>query len=411
MARDMSSSTKPAKRNGATHRAADAGRIVVVFQGGGALGAYQAGVYQALFENGIEPDWIIGTSIGAINASLIAGNAPENRLPALEAFWRRVSKKHLPLGVDARVWQNVSYMQTVCNGIPGFFDPNPWAFLGAQMRLGAENAGYYSTTPLQRTLNELVDFSRIKNGGPRLTVGAALVRSSQMRYFDSRDTAIDARHVMASGALPPAFPPIRIDGELYWDGGILSNTPAEAIFDDYPRYDSLVFVVHLWNPNGPEPETMWDVGHRQKDIQYSSRVANHIARQSQLHRLRHVIEELSELLPEQVLTQPRAQELASYGCPTRMHFVRLMAPRLDNDDQTKDVDFSTTGIQRRWSAGYANAMRAIERAPWQGKFDSLEGVILHEFVEERQVLPTDATQPVVRDRAGHRAPANQHSDR
>lgn len=394
MAPDMSTCKKPAERDGAKHGAADAGRIVVVFQGGGALGAYQAGMYQAIHESGIEPDWIIGTSIGAINASLIAGNAPADRLPALEAFWQRVSKHKLPLGVDASVWQSMSFMHTLSCGIPGFFSLNPWAHMGGHIKLGAENAGYYSTEPLRRTLEELVDFDRINRGGPRLTIGAALVRTSQMRYFDSRDVALDVRHIMASGALPPAFPAVRIDGDLYWDGGILSNTPTEAVFDDYPRFDSLVFAVHLWNPVGREPETMWEVAHRQKDVQYSSRVANHIARQGEAHRLRHVIEELSDLLPQDVLANPRVQELVAQGCPTRMHIVRLMAPSLDHDDQTKDVDFSASGIQRRWSAGYAHAMRAIERAPWRGEFDSLDGVVLHEVGEDLQRTGADHAAPI-----------------
>lgn len=405
MARDTSLSSKSPKSNGATHRAADAGRIVVVFQGGGALGAYQAGVYQALHESAIEPDWIIGTSIGAINASLIAGNAPEHRLSALEAFWQRVSKHKLPLGADARMWQSISFMQTLSCGIPGFFLPNPLALLGGHIKLGAESAGYYSTEPLRKTLEELVDFERVNSGGPRLTIGAALVRTSQMRYFDSRDTPIDVRHIMASGALPPAFPAMRIDGELYWDGGILSNTPAEAIFDDYPRFDSLVFAVHLWNPVGREPETMWEVAHRQKDVQYSSRVANHIARQSQTHRLRHVIEELSELLPQDVLANQRVQELVAHGCPTRMHIVRLMAPSLDHEDQTKDVDFSASGIQHRWSAGYAHAMRAIERAPWKGTFDSLDGVVLHELGEDWQVKAADHAAPIAPAKRRQAVPA------
>src|SRR5262249_37101935 len=197
------------------------GQIVLVFQGGGALGAYQAGVYQALHEADIQPDWIIGTSIGAINASLIAGNAPENRLPRLEEFWRRMRRKEF---FALSAWPGLSdataYWSTVLGGIPGFFEPNPLAFLGAHYPLGRDQAGFYSTTPLEQTLTELIDFSLIKHCTPRLTVGAAHVRTSEMRYFDSRETAITARHIMASGALPPAFPAVRIDGELYWDGGI-----------------------------------------------------------------------------------------------------------------------------------------------------------------------------------------------
>ena len=175
--------------------------------------------------------------------------------------------------------------------------------MGSHYPLGRDKAGFYSTAPLEKTLTELVDFALIKRCTPRLTVGAAHVRTSQMRYFDSRETAITVRHIMASGALPPAFPAVRIDGELYWDGGILSNTPTEAIFDDNPRRNSLIFAVHMWNPMGPEPETIWEVLHRQKDIQYSSRVASHITRQRQIHKLRHVVSELVE-----IHTRGRAQD-------------------------------------------------------------------------------------------------------
>ena len=212
----------------------------------------------------------------------------------------------------------------------------------------------------------------------RLTVGAAHVRSSRMHYFDSRREEIGAKHIMASGALPPAFPAVRIDGELYWDGGILSNTPTEVVFDEYPRDDSLIFAVHMWNPNGPEPETMREVLDRQKDIQYSSRVAGHIARQQQTHQLRHVIEQLTALVPEAQRNSALVQELAAHGCTTRMHVVRLLAPRLEHEDHTKDVDFSPGGIRRRWQAGYAGTQRVLARAAWKGAFDPLDGVVLHE---------------------------------
>ena len=257
------------------------GRIVVVLQGGGALGAYQAGVYEALHDAGIEPDWIIGTSIGAINAALIAGNERENRVPALREFWQRMAHKSIwhEWAAWPRFMQSASYLTTLTAGLPGFFSPNPPAFLGPHVRLGADNAGFYSTAPLETTLNELIDLSLVARNRPRLTVGAAHVRTSRMRYFDSRTEELSVKHILASGALPPAFPAVRIDGELYWDGGILSNTPTEAIFDENPRINSLVFAVHLWNPVGREPETIWEVLHRQKDIQYSSRVATHIARQ------------------------------------------------------------------------------------------------------------------------------------
>jgi NTE family protein len=376
-----------------THAAAGHGRIVVVFQGGGALGAYQAGVYEALHEAGIEPEWMIGTSIGAINAALIAGNERSNRVDALREFWKRVA--HKSVWHDWAAWprfmQAASYLKTLSGGLPGFFQPNPLAFLGPHVHLGAERAGFYSTEPLQETLNELVDFSLIARNKPRLTVGAAHVRSSRMRYFDSRSEELNVKHVLASGALPPAFPAVRIDGDLYWDGGILSNTPTEVIFDEKPRVDSLVFAIHVWNPNGPEPESIWEVLHRQKDIQYSSRVASHIARQAQLHRLRHIVRELTLLLPPEIATRPEVRELSGYGCLTHMHVVRLLWPGHDNEDHTKDVDFSPAGIRKRWQAGYEKTMRTIEAAPWKGEFDAVEGVYLHELMDEQKVQPTADT--------------------
>jgi NTE family protein len=244
--------------------------------------------------------------------------------------------------------------------------------------LGADHAGYYSVDPLRRTLGELVDFEQLNSGGPRITVGASSVRKSEMRYFDSRDMPLALDHILASGALPPAFPAVRIDGELYWDGGILSNTPVEVVFDDNPRRDSLVFAVHIWNPHGPEPETIWEVMNRQKDIQYSSRAVSHIKRQRQLHRLRHIVAELSALLPEERRRDNRIAEMSSYGCLTRMHVVRMLAPALDYEDHSKDVDFSGEGIRRRWEAGYRHTCETLERTPWRDAADPTEGFILHE---------------------------------
>ncbi len=365
------------------------GQVVLVLQGGGALGSYQAGVYQALHEAGIEPDWIIGTSIGAINASLIAGNRPDDRLSKLRTFWKRMEQNPGLIGrtVFPDLNERLSYWATITHGISGFFRPNLLAHAGDNYPLGAERAGYYSTEPLERTLREMIDFNLLNGCRPRLTVGAAHVRTSQMRYFDSRDGELTARHIMASGALPPAFPAVRIDGDLYWDGGILSNTPTEVVFDDNPRRNSLIFAVHLWNPAGPEPATMADVLNRQKDVQYSSRIMSHIARQQQAHRLRHVINELAKRLPESESNNPEVRELTGYGCQTRMHVVRLLAPQLDRETHTKDIDFSARGIAQRSDAGYSHTRAVLERAPWAGEFDPLSGVILHEQME---VMPVNA---------------------
>jgi NTE family protein len=356
------------------------GQVVLVLQGGGALGAYQVGVYRALSEAGVEPDWVIGTSIGAINASLIAGNAPGERFAAMEEFWNRVEHSDIQrlFSGTPLVGTMLSNWLTLVGGVPPFFRPNTGAFVSLHAPLGADNAGYYSTQPLHETLEELVDFSLVNKGPVRLTVGAANVRTGEMKYFDSRDMPLRAEHVMASGALPPAFPAIRIDGDLYWDGGILSNTPVEAVFDDNPRRDSIVFTVHLWNPGGREPDTIWQVMNRHKDIQYSSRALSHIKRQRQLHRLRHIVKELAMLLPEDLRKGAAVRELESYGCLTKMHVVRLLAPSLKGEDHMKDIDFSRIGIRTRSEAGYRDTMRVLDTRPWERESDPLEGFVLHE---------------------------------
>jgi NTE family protein len=382
---------RPASSSGANVRAGHAhpelpGQVVLVLQGGGALGAYQVGVYEALHEAGIEPDWVIGTSIGAINAALIAGNAPVDRLAKLREFWGRVEQDagHDPL----RFWTGLSNaaanLATVTRGIPAFFTPNPIAWMSSHTPLGIENAAYYTTQPLRETLTELIDLDRCAEHRIRLTVGAVNARTGEMRYFDSRDERVGIDHVLASGALPPAFPAVRIDGDPYWDGGIYSNTPIEAVLDDKPRRDSVIFTVNVWSADGPEPESLWDVMGRQKDIQYASRAQSHIERQKQIHHLRHIIRELSKQVPEKTRGSAKAKELASWGCGTTMHIARLVAPKLDGEDHTKDIDFTPAGIRARWQAGYADTLRMVERAPWTEPVDPMDGVVIHDPATERK---------------------------
>lgn len=265
----------------ATPRAApgDPGQVVLVLQGGGALGAYQVGVYQALHEAGIDPSWVIGTSIGAINGAIIAGNPPETRLAKLTQFWDLMQAQRNS-GLAAffpAMPKEFANAATYSNGIKGFFVPNPQAAWGVNSPLGVEQAAFYSTAPLHDRLLELTDFDYVNAHHGRLTLGAVNVRSGEMHYFDSRDQPLTVKHVMASGALPPAFPAVRIDGETYWDGGIYSNTPIEVVLDDKPRLNSLIFSANVWHPTGPEPETIWQVLGRHKDIQYASapRVSRH----------------------------------------------------------------------------------------------------------------------------------------
>jgi NTE family protein len=366
----------------------DVGQIVLVLQGGGALGAYQVGVYQALHEAGMEPQWVIGTSIGAINAAIIAGNLPAQRMDKLTRFWRLV-QQHGQADFGAW-WSALSHAaanyKIYTEGIDGFFKPNRCAAGDVNAQVGIEHAAFYSTEPLHDTLAALIDFDYINTRKGRLTLGAVSVVSGEMNYFDSRDQPLGLQHVMASGALPPAFPAIRVEGEAYWDGGIYSNSPIEVVMDDMPRRNALIFSANVWHPQGPEPQSIWQVMGRQKDIQYASRDKSQVRRQQQIHQLRHVIRELGKHLPAAKRDDAAVRELLSFGCATVMHVVPLLAPRLALEDLTKDIDFSAAGIEARWQAGYADTRRQLELAPWLLPVDTMDGVIIHEETQREHAI-------------------------
>ena len=361
------------------------GQVVLVLQGGGALGAYHAGVYEALHEAGIEPDWLVGTSIGAINSALIAGNPPERRLQRLREFWQCVEQKgigKLPNFVFPGGGNVLANWLTIATGIPGFFTPNPVAWLNQYAAIGLANAAYYSTEPLRSTLEHLIDFQRLNASKTRISLGAVKVSNGEMRYFDSREETITMAHILASSAYPPAFPAIEIDGDSYWDGGIYSNTPIEAVLDDNPRRDSLIFAVDVWNPGGVEPQSLWQVAGREKEILYASRAKSHIARQKQIHHLRHVIRELAQAIPANDRATAKIKELAAWGCHTVMHVVRLVASGIDSEDEMKDIDFTPERIRERWQAGYKDTCQMLNLAPWTLPVDPVDGVVIHDAHRE-----------------------------
>jgi NTE family protein len=355
------------------------GQVVLVLQGGGALGAYQLGVYQSMSDAGIAPNWVVGTSIGAINGALIAGNRPKHRLQRLHAFWDRMKIQGTRglWGLSGPSGNALANLTTVISGLPGFFRPNPAALLGTRADVGIERAAYYDTAPLRQTLTDLVDWDYLNSGATRLTVGAVNARTGVMTYFDSRNGALCADHIMASCALPPAFPAVRIDGEPHWDGGIYSNTPSEVVFNDQPRKDSVIFAVQLWNPEGNEPRSLWHIQDRQKDIQFSSRDTTHVLEQQKIHKLRHIIRELVKHMPAKQMAMPEVAELAGWGCGTTMHIVQLIAPRLQDEDHFKDIDFTHNGIKSRWEAGQRDGRLVIEQAPWRQPVDPRDGVVIH----------------------------------
>jgi NTE family protein len=366
------------------------GQVVLVLQGGGALGAYQGGIYEALHEAGIEPNWVIGTSIGAINAGIIAGNPTDKRLDQLREFWSTMEYKPW--------WENSPYfapwlgsprlladftnqsanMMALFGGVSGYYAPNhalTWG--GAKAALGVERAALYDTKDLEKTMTALTDPACFNSKNPRLTVGTVNVKTGKMHYWDSERMPLALNHVLASAALPPSFPAIRIDGDPYWDGGIYSNTPIEAVFDDNPRRDSIIFADQMWHTSGPEPQSLEDVLSRQKDIQFASRDDTHIARQQDLHRLRHIVRELVKLVPEDQRISPEVKQFAAYGCRTFMHVVRLNAPHIEGEGNSRDIDFTSASIRARWKAGHDDTARALDRRPWEDEFDPMAGVAVH----------------------------------
>ena len=360
-------------------------RIVLVLQGGGALGAYQAGVYQALHEHDLAPDWIVGTSIGAINAALLAGNHPARRLQRLKQFWDRISHQDaidLARIPDAQRRSNVwlSALDTVLRGVPGFFTPRLFSLFPAGLAVESETASFYDTAALADTLGDLVDFDYLNTpGGMRLTVNAMKVKTGELASFDSTQQALYADHIRASGALPPGFPPVRIDGELYWDGGLYSNTPLETVLDDLPHVDTLCFMVDLWSAEGPEPTTLDEVQTRQKDVMFASRSKRHIEDYLRTHNLQNKLREFYTLLPERAKSDAGVEELAALGCTSTIHVVRLPYGGRDWHMDSKDINFSKGSIAWRWDQGYQDAMRAIEHAGWLTAVSEETGLVVHEL--------------------------------
>ena len=359
-------------------------RTVLILQGGGALGAFQGGVFEALDGSGLAPDWVIGTSIGAINAAIIAGNRPARRLEKLYEFWARIGQEGWSGGGDEQPAVTTFALGTAWQawcvatmGLPNFFVPRWWQGFALGLRVPPQLAGHYDTTPLRRTLEELVDFDYLNDGPTRIAVGAVDVESGAIRYFDSARDRICVEHILASSALPPAFPAIEIDGHYYWDGGLHSNTPLEWMLRDEPRRHTLCFLATLWPCEDSAPTTLLDVMRRSKELQYASRADTLLALEQEAHRLRHGISVLAGHLPAELRQQPVLDEIIRQGCRSTYHVIRLQAPRLVHDTHAKDIDFATSSIQRRWDSGRHDALVALAAKPWERPVGAEEGVVLH----------------------------------
>jgi NTE family protein len=336
---------------------------ILLLQGGGALGAYQAGVYEGLVEAGVAPTWVVGISIGAINAALIAGNPPERRIERLHEFWRRVSRDvapPLPAWLDS-LRPTVNYMAAMSGatfGIRAFFTPRiPPASFAEDGTEGALSV--YDTTPLKATLEELVDFDLINTGQVRLSVGAVDVRKGTSIYFDTKSTRIHSDHVRASGALPPGFPPVMIDGEHYWDGGVVTNTPITYVSDERPLKTARIIQVDVFSAQGELPRNLAQVSERAKDIQYASRTRFNIEQIQQIGELSAACRRLVGKLPPGLRSDPDAIKLAAACDERSWTIIRLINTRPSRSGFVKDYEFSRTTIKEAWTAGLEDVRRSV----------------------------------------------------
>ncbi len=355
-----------------------------VLQGGGALGAYQAGVYEAMAAAKVHPRWFAGISIGAINAAIMAGNKPEERVDKLRSFWTRVTTD-LPQSFyvlddtySRRAFGALHSMSAVAGGISGFFKPRAHPAV-LQLPGAADALSVYDTGPLRETLEEHVDFELINSGHNRLSLGAVNVRTGNFTYFDNERLRIGPEHVMASGALPPGFPPIEIDGEYYWDGGLVSNTPLSYVLGDAPAGSMLVFQVDLYSASGPFPETIGDVEERRKDIVYSSRTRMNTDMFREKQALRQAVAELAERLPENVREDPEVASLTALGSEHAISVIHLIYRRRAYDGPAKDFEFSRRSMGEHWTAGRADAVRTLRAVDWRTPPSPADGIAVFDM--------------------------------
>jgi NTE family protein len=367
--------------------------IALMLQGGGALGAYQAGVYQGLNEAGIHPNWIAGISIGALNTAIIAGNAPEQRVSRLLEFWETICQpaylppllpfvEHAFFNSTDEIRKAFTAMQAVgalVEGQKGFFVPRfpPPSPLAAGH---PGEASYYDTRPLKETLERLCDFDRINSQETRVSVGAVNVATGNFAYFDNTRMQLRAEHFIASGALPPGFPAVEIDGEFYWDGGLMSNTPLYEIAQATPRRDTLAFQVDLWSARGPVPDSIVDVMGRVKDVQYSSRTRLVTDTMQRSQRFRHVLREVLDRVPADVRkSDPRCKAAEDLACSTRYNVIHLIYRHKEYEGHYKDYQFGLSTMQEHWESGHLDIRRTLERREWLEMPNNEAGFITHDI--------------------------------
>jgi NTE family protein len=363
-------------------------RRVLVLQGGGALGSYQAGAYQALCHHDFEPEWVAGISIGAINAAIIAGNPREKRVARLKEFWELVSAPvpWNPVTSSDRgraFFNETSAAMIAAFGVPGFFTPRlPPAPLWPKG--SPQSQSYYDTAPLRSTLERLVDFDRINDLQTRLSIGAVGVTSGNFEYFDNvtfkkQGKKIGPEHIMASGALPPGFPSIEIDGEHYWDGGIASNTPLDYVLDEDITNNLLIFQVDLFSARGPLPTTLLEAAEREKDIRFSSRTRMNTDKNKQIHNIRKAMRDLIGKLPEELKSDPSVEILSQAAKENTVTVVHLIYRSKNYESSSKDYDFSHVGMVEHWAAGERDVYLSMRHQEWLDRPQNGETMVTYDL--------------------------------
>src|SRR3977135_2718845 len=364
---------------------------VLVLRGGGALGSYQAGAYQALCHHDFEPEWIAGISIGAINAAIIAGNPREKRVGRLKEFWQTVSSpvswNPVVKGDRARSLFNETSAALIATfGVPGFFTPRiPPAPLWPQG--SPQSQSYYDTAPLKKTLEHLVDFDRINDLQCRLSVGAVSVTTGNFKYFDNFEFSklgkkIGPEHIMASGQRRPGCPSIEIEGEHFWDGGIATNTPLDYVLDEEVTNDLLIFQVDLFSARGPLPISLLEAAEREKDIRFSSRTRMNTDKNKQIHNARKAVRDLIGKLPEHLQHDPSAEFLREAAKENTVTVVHLIYRSKNYESSSKDYDFSHIGMVEHWGEGGRDVHLSMRHKEWLERPQSGETMVTYDLTGE-----------------------------
>ncbi|MGC2223744.1 MAG: patatin-like phospholipase family protein [Methylocella sp.] len=366
-------------------------RIALLLQGGGALGAYQGGVYQALAEADLHPDWVAGISVGAINSALVAGNPPEKRVERLREFWEIVSTAPFGAGYLPSIeikddfthgWVNqLSSLGNLLGGAPGFFKPRvppPFPFTPGS----PETISYYETAPLRATLERLVDFDLINSKITRFSVGAVNVRTGNLVYFDNTTHEIGPEHVMASGSLPPGLPATEIEGEYYWDGGLVSNTPLDWVLCGTPRQDTLAFQIDLWSASGTLPSNLIEADVRQKDIHFSSRTRAAINQFKSEQLLRRAVHHLLGRLPDELRQLPQTNFLAGEADEKVYNIINLIYHTKNYEGASQDYEFSRRTMEEHWQAGYSDAVRTLRHPEVLQRPENRDGVFTFDLARD-----------------------------